>query len=211
MRSIFILALLLVLFLVLGSARITVYDRGFYSSQYAENGAYEGLGRDAAEMATDELLSYFMFQGTLTDFFNDREKLHLADVRELIRKAGVVQYSVLLAIIGYLMYISVKPHFRSTVYLAFILSFLVVITVSSGLYLFSGYFSEMFTWFHLVSFDNDYWLLNPLTDNLIVMLPQSFFYNAFFLVIKRTLIGGAALAAAGSAIKNTSSLPFLRS
>ncbi len=39
-------------------------------------------------------------------------------------------------------------------------------------------FDWFFLWFHLVSFTNDLWILDPLRDNLIRMFPEGFFVDA---------------------------------
>lgn len=45
-------------------------------------------------------------------------------------------------------------------------------------------FSKYFILFHEVFFDNDLWLLNPQTDRLIQMLPENFFYDISFQMIR---------------------------
>lgn len=44
-------------------------------------------------------------------------------------------------------------------------------------------FDKVFVWFHLLLFNNDYWLFNPLTDPIINVLPQNFFMLLFILII----------------------------
>ncbi|MBI4306935.1 MAG: TIGR01906 family membrane protein [Chloroflexi bacterium] len=39
-------------------------------------------------------------------------------------------------------------------------------------------FDTAFTIFHEISFNNDYWLLNPYRDYLILMFPEAFFFEA---------------------------------
>ena len=51
-------------------------------------------------------------------------------------------------------------------------------------------FTKYFTWFHLLLFDNNDWLLNPATDRLINIVPEGFFRDTAF------FIAGIFLAAA---------------
>jgi integral membrane protein (TIGR01906 family) len=45
-------------------------------------------------------------------------------------------------------------------------------------------FNSLFYLFHLISFSNDLWILDPTRDYLIMMFPQRFFYDsAIFMVI----------------------------
>ena len=39
-------------------------------------------------------------------------------------------------------------------------------------------FDTLFEQFHLLSFSNDFWQLNPATDRLIQMFPQGFWFDA---------------------------------
>ena len=49
-------------------------------------------------------------------------------------------------------------------------------------------FDDLFLNFHLISFNNDLWLLNPETDNLIKLFPQQFFYDALSRIVIYSLI-----------------------
>ena len=44
-------------------------------------------------------------------------------------------------------------------------------------------FSDLFIQFHLLSFSNDLWLLDPRTDNLIRLFPQEFFLDAAMRIV----------------------------
>jgi len=49
-------------------------------------------------------------------------------------------------------------------------------------------FDKSFILFHIISFNNDLWLLNPEADLLINIFPESFFLNNFILVIGLSII-----------------------
>lgn len=45
-------------------------------------------------------------------------------------------------------------------------------------------FNRIFTLFHKLFFNNDYWIFNPITDSIITVLPESFFLlNAVIILI----------------------------
>ena len=48
-------------------------------------------------------------------------------------------------------------------------------------------FQRLFLFFHLVSFDNDLWILDPRRDYLIMMFPQGFFFDATLIIVVLTL------------------------
>src|SRR5581483_1488142 len=58
-------------------------------------------------------------------------------------------------------------------------------------------FSELFIQFHLLSFSNDLWLLDPRTDNLIRLFPQEYFLDAALRIVVFTLFQALMLGAAG--------------
>ncbi len=49
-------------------------------------------------------------------------------------------------------------------------------------------FEKLFLLFHLISFRNDLWMLDPTRDYLIAMFPQGFFFSATILIAFLTLI-----------------------
>jgi integral membrane protein (TIGR01906 family) len=58
-------------------------------------------------------------------------------------------------------------------------------------------FEQFFILFHLVSFSNQYWMLDPARDYLIRLFPEGFFYDAALLgygvvIFAALLIGGIA-------------------
>lgn len=60
-------------------------------------------------------------------------------------------------------------------------------------------FEQFFILFHLISFSNAFWMLNPATDYLIRLFPEGFFYDAAALgfgsiILEAFLIIGAILA-----------------
>ena len=58
-------------------------------------------------------------------------------------------------------------------------------------------FERFFLIFHLVSFSNEYWMLDPARDYLIRLFPGGFFYDAALfgfgaIMLEALLIGGIA-------------------
>ncbi len=61
-------------------------------------------------------------------------------------------------------------------------------------------FDRLFLAFHLVSFANDFWQLDPRRDYLIAMFPQGFFFDATMLIAGSTIAEAILLAAAPLAL-----------
>ena len=62
-------------------------------------------------------------------------------------------------------------------------------------------FERLFLAFHLISFSNDLWQLDPRRDYLIAMFPQSFFFDATLLIAFSVLLQAAILAALPSVLR----------
>ena len=54
-------------------------------------------------------------------------------------------------------------------------------------------FDRLFLAFHLISFSNDLWQLDPSRDYLIAMFPQGFFLDATLLIAFAIIVQSAAL------------------
>jgi integral membrane protein (TIGR01906 family) len=54
-------------------------------------------------------------------------------------------------------------------------------------------FDNLFLEFHLLSFDNNLWILDPTKDNLLMMFPQGFWYDS---AIRLALVTGAQASGA---------------
>lgn len=143
--------------------------------------------------------------GQQFDLFNQREKIHLRDVKELVRldyrvQGAALAYALAYVIVGFLWqrrrfgkYLSRSVLWGSAVTLAVML--LIGLAVVLG-------FDNFFLAFHLVSFSNEFWILDPSKDFLIMMFPEGFFYLAAILmagatVVEALLLGGAAWLVSG--------------
>jgi integral membrane protein (TIGR01906 family) len=132
--------------------------------------------------------------------FNQREVTHLRDVKGLFW----LDYWVLLGTgIYVLLYTLVslcwltKEYWRSLAILTIIGSGLTL-----GLMLFLGLaaildFDSFFWQLHIISFANDFWLLDPAKDYLIMLFPRGFWYDVILFCTSVTvglvaIVGGAA-------------------
>lgn len=134
----------------------------------------------------DDLLDVRVFQrGIRRSIFNNREVVHMRDVKGLVNGVLIAQLSAgifLITIIatGFTVYrrqfIPVLAELASFGGLA-TLGLVMLVALSSLV----G-FSRLFLAFHLVSFSNNLWQLDPSTDMLIAMFPQNFFFTATMII-----------------------------
>ena len=198
--------------LIIGIVEFRAYDRSFYASEYAKLETYEyiGISEEDLKETTDVLLSYMegkrddmVVYATINnkerEVFNEREKLHMIDVVELIRMADLIKYVSygLMALVLCVVY-SKKDYREFGKSILRAVGVLIVILGAIGLFVAID-FNLFWTYFHLVFFDNDLWLLNPRTDVMIQMFPEEFFKDVVIQIVaiavsSITLIAGLGFA-----------------
>jgi len=151
-----------------------------------------GLAQPELEKAASGLISYFnsdeeyisltvIKDGEPFELFNQREVVHLRDVKGLIW----LDYWVLLGTLIYVLaYAGVSLFWGKRQYwrrLAWGVvggsSITLALMLALGLGTLLG-FDQLFLQFHLISFSNQLWQLDPTRDYLIMLFPQGFFYDA---------------------------------
>lgn len=122
-----------------------------------------------------------MVFGQMQPAFNAREMQHLADCRRLFAPLVNPWLNLALAVVGTLL--ALYPRHRMQIsgraYAAGVWCASALILLPIGLLGFWAAvdFSSAFTFFHQILFTNDLWLLNPATDLLIRICPQSMFMH----------------------------------
>jgi integral membrane protein (TIGR01906 family) len=163
-----------------------------YQYGFEEYGVSQTTGLDQSELnkAAKGLIDYFNSDdetisltvtkdGEPFTLFNEREVAHLRDVKGLFRLA----YWVLLGTLIYaLVYVGLSLFlWRDRRRLAWGLVGGGCLTLALMLALGLGTllnFEWLFRQFHLISFANELWMLDPTRDYLIMLFPQGFWYDA---------------------------------
>ncbi len=127
----------------------------------------------------DELSIVSYVDGETKDFFNDDDRLHMADVRTMFIGVTVIMYIgfILAAVIIVIMLIR-KEDLRHELPRAFrhagliLLALLVILGIACVID-----FNAVFRVFHLLFFSGDTWLFDPAVDYMIRILPEGLFYD----------------------------------
>lgn len=148
---------------------------------------YFNAGDDAIDITVTK-------DGASFSLFNGRETGHLKDVKGLFRFGyavllGTLVYAVLFLLAALVWWkdrraLGTGLLFGGGLTLVLMAVFGIIMAVD---------FNAFFLQFHLLSFANDLWLLNPATDYLIMLFPEGFWFDAAF-VIAAGAAGGALLA-----------------
>ena len=188
------IAMLLVIFaLLITGFQLAVYGDshyGFYKKEYEKYRVTDDLNMkiDNVMAVTEHMMAYLIgkeeklsivtdVDGEHQDFFNEQDRLHMADVRNLfLGGLKLRNYAVILAIILMIVLRAKKADFRRLVpqgylqalFVYFILAAILGVAMSID-------FTSCFTLFHKLFFTNNLWIFDPETDYMIRMLPEGFF------------------------------------
>ncbi len=177
---------------------LRLYEYGFNKYEVSQD---TGIGNPELKKVARHLIDYFNSKTDTAQIivargdkefglFNERELIHLRDVRGLVQKVYIVQ-TITLSLIAILVFIlkfvfrTKWPVFVRAVSWGSVLT--LCITVSLALWALLD-FERLFLLFHLVSFPNEYWILDPATDYLIRLFPGGFFYDAALLGLAAILV-----------------------
>lgn len=210
------LAMLLLIFaMLLTSFQLAIYgdpDYKFYEKEYQKYHVTDALDMELEDVmkVTDHMMDYLIgredelsivteVDGRTQDFFNEQDRFHMGEVRNLflggLKIRNICVLAAFLIIVGLVV---MKTDWRRLLPKAFFRA--VIFLVIAGSLLAAAFtldFTRCFTIFHEIFFDNDLWMFNPAEDYMIRMLPEGFFSD-MVIRIGATFIGmmfllGAAL------------------
>ena len=128
--------------------------------------------------------------------FNEKELLHLEDIRGLLQMGYRIQIITLSLLVGggVLLVLLSKERWRLLLRALFwgsiITLALIFVLVIWTLIDFNG----LFWLFHEVSFANEFWLLDPTSDYLKMIFPDAFFFDAVVFIIGAILLESVLIA-----------------
>ncbi len=198
--------------LLLIATTLTVEATSTKLYEYGINkyGINQATGIDKPELARvyQHLATYFNFkaesaqievsmQGRMVDLFNERELIHLQDVRSLVQMGYWIQRVSFFLIVScaLVLFFGLKAGWRTLIKgLTYGSAITLGLMAFVLLWALIG-FDRLFILFHEVSFSNDYWILDPSRDYLIMLTPGGFLYDATLLafgavITQALLIGG---------------------
>lgn len=189
------------------------FQRAYYVKEYDKLDIAHYTGMDERDLmaATDALLDYIKGKSDNLDIeaeihghrrpvFNQKEKDHMVDVRDLFILNNRLKWLllggfILLTVAIY--YIEGRNILRyySLIYLV-ILALLGILALTVYILMLKD-FTLLWHRFHELFFKNDLWLLDPETDILVQMVPERFFFNTITRILSlfsRFMVGLGAIS-----------------
>jgi len=199
---------MLAIFLVV-AIYLPTYSMNFYKAQYAKYNIPQNIGVSEEQLmeVTKRLTDYMRgrepdivitaeVRGVTREFFDERDKAHMVDVKELFDLARAAFVAALCAVIF------TWAMLRNDLPLLFCTSLWTLAGLFGGFAILAGViamdFDTAFVQFHHIFFDNDLWILDPAVSLLINIVPQEFFVDISIrigLIFGGLVVGYAALLA----------------
>lgn len=186
-------ALCLLVAILIGIIFMMSFNHGFYRYEYTKNHQAEviGMSDDDLMKATDTLLDYLDNQrddilveanvnGSTREVFNERETLHMMDVKALCMHAKFAGGVLFLIGCVSAIWLYVKEKKKAFAYYAYgmkrAVCIIVVFVSLLAVYAIADFY-DFWMNFHYLFFDNDLFILDPNTSIMINMFPESFFFD----------------------------------
>ena len=200
------------LFLITTNLRIIINSGWLYSYGFEkyERSLYTGIDPEELTKAAEQIKAYFndasaapldvhiKLHGEETALFNEREIVHMKDVKGLVRGLGFWQQVTFWYLAGFAVVIALLWE-RRTALRRIAKGLLWGSAVTLALLLVTGAavaigFDAVFTQFHVISFSNDFWQLDPRHDYLVAIFNEAFFRDAVLIVAGMTAAQAALTA-----------------
>ena len=186
---------LLVIVLLITSFQLVIYgdpSYGFYEKEYEKYKVADELYMEMPDImkVTKFMMSYLRgnekklsieteVEGNIQDFFNEKDRLHMADVQGLfLGGLAIRRGAIIVLLFSMAALVLMKADWKRLIPQMYqrVLAVFLALTAVAG-FLFSRDFNKYFVIFHHIFFNNNLWILDPAEDYMIRMLPEGFFYD----------------------------------
>jgi len=174
----------------------TVFDENFYKKEFMKYDIYSRLNNYDIDKINNDVLSYLKYKNSdLVDdgFFNERERTHLKDVKELIQFIlfvfyfSIVLFFVLLILIIILNKRKIKKIMKN-IGIVFLFSGILTFVDAFVFWMMARLNFELtFELMHKIFFKAGTYVFDPSFERIVVLYPQQFFYDITVKVVLDTL------------------------
>ena len=221
----YLVATCLLLIIISQSIIFPTFFMPFFTWQYNRLGVAETVQMEKDELmrVTTDLLDYMrnrrdsledvyaIVAGQERRFFSDIEIRHMIDVLDLYNIAFMIRNIAFFVMVGLILGM-ILFKYRVLYVLArccreVLAGFLILSAILVGLIAIN--FERAFDIFHVIFFNNDYWILDPRVDLLINMVPIYFFIHiSIFIALLLVVSSAVVIIAATIYLRRTSQQMF---
>jgi len=184
----------------------TVFDENFYKKEFTKHNVYSRLNNYDIEKINNNVLSYLKNKNidlADDDFFNERERTHLKDVKDLIQFIlfvfyfSIILFFVLLSLIVVLNKRNLKKILKN-IGIVFLFSGILTFVDAFVFWLMVRLnFDFAFGLMHKIFFKAETYVFDPSFEGIVVLYPQQFFYDITVKVVLNTLFFSLVLVLVG--------------
>ena len=189
-----LLSLALVLFIISAAVVITLNFRPLY---YWDIGlldipAYSGMSREEIVQNYDVLIRYNSIFGPKTlDFptlpMSESGRIHFEEVKVVFNF-----FEILCMVSGVLSAAGIVNRCKKKNPGYLLLAGILTVGIPAVLAAFIAMnWEKVFILFHKIVFNNDYWIFDPFTDPVILILPDAFFMHCALMILALVVLGSA--------------------
>ena len=189
---------LLLAFSVIGAVLIRSFESAMYSDFSIYQKEYEkydvlselDMTMEDAMYVTQEMMAYLRgdretlsvvttVEGREQDFFNEQDRFHMGEVRDLFIGGMNIRTGACIAGVLCLVFLlATKAHIRKIVPRSYQAALGISAAAAAAIGVAAVIdFNALFVQVHHIFFDNDLWIFDPTTDYMIRMLPVGLFYD----------------------------------
>ncbi len=176
-----LVVILLPIAIVLSVFQYYVFNTGVHSEILKE---VSSMDEEARNELLSEVIGYLKGSrdALAPAHFNERERMHMQDVKSLLAKVRMIWVVALLLLLVSLLLARKKRLMAAALFRGSLLSLVLILFVIVAA---SVRFERLFFLFHTLAFKNNLWLLAP-KDTLIVLFPEAFFQKVFIRILAAT-------------------------
>lgn len=187
--------LILMAIFLTGIERVT-FNREFYEKSFEKYNVPQdtGFAMDELLLMVQDIKKYVSDKKDSLEpqWFSEKDILHMVDVKELFIKAFRVRNISLLLMLFLLGFLFVCEGARGILRTLKWSALVPLLGIILGGIIITLDFSRYFTYFHLIFFDNDLWLLDPVKD-MVRFFPEPLFMDAAIYAVTFTVLWLSAI------------------
>lgn len=185
-----------------------VFDNNFYKKEFEKHEVYGRLEGYDIEEINNNVLSYLKNEDIyLADdgFFNERERIHLMDVKGQVQIILYILYfSIILFFVLIFLLVILNGNLKKimkNVGIVFLFSGILTFLDSFVFWLIAkGNFDFVFELMHKIFFKAGTYVFDPYFERIVVLYPQQFFYDITVKIVLDTLVISLVLGLVGLVI-----------
>ena len=197
-----LLVLILPFLLFLAVLNFAAFDSKFYREKFSKYGVLNDVS--GADSIHDKIISFIKGEDSrLPKELNDREKAHLADVRNIAKISRILPY-ILLVMSAFLFLLSafilkVNNSIINFVGKALVSGGLLTIILAAALFfLISSDFANAFESFHRIFFEKGTYVFDPAKELLVRIYPEHLFMDLGIRISKYVIISSFIIISLGA-------------